>query len=63
MLYGLDRHEQYRNSHDNPQIKKIYADYFGEPNSELAEHLLHTDLHGWWMPGEKEALEAWKAKH
>ena len=63
VLYGLDRHEQYRNSHDNPQIKKIYADYFGEPNSELAEHLLHTDLHGWWMPGEKEALEAWKAKH
>ncbi len=63
VLYGLDRHEQYRNSHDNPQIKKIYADYFGEPNSELAEHLLHTDLHGWWMPGEKEALEAWNAKH
>ena len=63
VLYGLDRVEKYRNSHDNPAIKQIYEEYFGEPNSEKAERLLHTDQHGWWMPGEQEALAAWKESH
>ncbi|HPX25494.1 MAG TPA: iron hydrogenase small subunit, partial [Treponemataceae bacterium] len=29
-------------SHQNPLITKIYKDFFGQPNSEKAHHLLHT---------------------
>jgi iron only hydrogenase large subunit-like protein len=31
-----------RKSHENPEIKQIYADFLKEPVSELAHHLLHT---------------------
>ncbi len=31
-----------RKSHDNPEVKQIYADFLKEPVSELAHHLLHT---------------------
>lgn len=42
VIYGEDRSKTIRKSHENPQIKKIYADYFGEPNSEKAHEILHT---------------------
>ena len=41
-LYKDDRESARRCSHQNPQIKKIYADFLGEPCSEKAHHLLHT---------------------
>ncbi|NLM00971.1 MAG: 4Fe-4S binding protein [Treponema sp.] len=41
-LYTDDETHEIRCSHNNPLITKIYADYFGEPNSEKAHHLLHT---------------------
>ena len=53
MLYGIDRVQPLRFSHENPQVKALYEDYLGEPNSELAERLLHTDHRGWKMPGEE----------
>ena len=53
MLYGIDRVQPLRFSHENPQVKALYEDYLGEPNSELAEQLLHTDHRGWKMPGEE----------
>lgn len=31
-----------RYSHENPQVQMLYEEYFGEPCSELAHHLLHT---------------------
>ena len=52
-LYGIDRVQPLRFSHENPQVKALYEDYLGEPNSELAEQLLHTDHRGWKMPGEE----------
>jgi NADH-quinone oxidoreductase subunit G len=52
ILYGLDRHNAYRFSHENPSITAIYRDYFGAPLSEKAHHLLHTDHHNWRMPHE-----------
>ena len=52
ILYGLDKHNQYRFSHENPSIKAVYADYFGAPLSEKAHHLLHTDHNDWKMPNE-----------
>lgn len=41
-LYNDDETHEIRCSHQNPLIQKIYADYFGKPNSEKAHHLLHT---------------------
>jgi iron only hydrogenase large subunit-like protein len=31
-----------RKSHDNPEIKRIYKDFLGEPLSDLSRKLLHT---------------------
>ena len=41
-LYQEDASKAIRKSHENPQIKKIYADYLEKPNSHKAHHLLHT---------------------
>ena len=50
VLYGLDKVENLRFSHENPSITKVYQEYFGEPCSEKAHHLLHSDHHAWSMP-------------
>ena len=52
VLYGLDRVAKYRNSYENPAIVHCYNEYLGEPLSERAEQLLHTDQHAWKMPSE-----------
>ena len=52
VLYGLDHVATYRNSYENPAIVRCYREYFGEPMSERAEQLLHTDQHAWRMPSE-----------
>jgi hydrogenase, Fe-only len=41
-LYTIDANAKLRNSHDNPEIKQIYADFLTTPMSEKAEELLHT---------------------
>ncbi|MEZ5277823.1 MAG: NADH-dependent [FeFe] hydrogenase, group A6 [Opitutaceae bacterium] len=41
-LYEDDRDQKRRCSHDNPEIKRIYTEFLGEPLSERAHHLLHT---------------------
>jgi ferredoxin hydrogenase gamma subunit len=41
-LFDIDSHRPVRQSHNNPQIKQLYADYLGTPLSEKAHHLLHT---------------------
>ncbi len=41
-LYANDEERALRKSHENPSIKKIYEEYFGEPGSDKAHHLLHT---------------------
>jgi NADP-reducing hydrogenase subunit HndD len=42
ILYAIDDGKPIRQSHNNPDIQKIYKDFLGEPLSELAEKLLHT---------------------
>ncbi len=42
-LYSLDKEAQLRFSHENPDIIKLYEEYFGEPVSHKAHMLLHTD--------------------
>ncbi len=41
-LYSEDKSLEYRKSHDNPYIKKIYEEYLGDPGSHKAHGLLHT---------------------
>lgn len=41
-LYKIDAQAKLRNSHDNPQIKQVYAEFLTSPLSEKAEELLHT---------------------
>ena len=41
-LYGEDEGKPIRKSHENPEIKQIYADFLKQPGSHLAHELLHT---------------------
>lgn len=41
-LYKIDAERKFRKSHENPEVKKLYEEYLGEPNSHKAHHLLHT---------------------
>ncbi|BEV71175.1 2Fe-2S iron-sulfur cluster binding domain-containing protein [Paludibacterium sp. THUN1379] len=41
-LYDIDRHTKARQSHNNQQVQKLYADFLEAPHSEKAHHLLHT---------------------
>ena len=41
-LYSEDERLTLRQSHNNTQVKELYAKFLGEPNSEKAHHLLHT---------------------
>ncbi len=41
-LYSEDEAKVIRKSHENPLMKKIYAEYLGEPGGEKAHHILHT---------------------
>ncbi|MBR2901402.1 MAG: [Clostridia bacterium] len=42
-LYSEDERQVLRQSHNNPQIKALYEQFLGEPNSHLAHELLHTE--------------------
>lgn len=41
-LYSEDAALEVRKSHKNPEIKRLYDEYLGEPNSHKAHDLLHT---------------------
>lgn len=41
-IYKADEQHKLRKSHENPEIKRIYEDYLGSPNSHKAHELLHT---------------------
>jgi iron-only hydrogenase group A len=41
-LYSEDAASTVRKSHKNPEIKRLYDEYLGEPNSHKAHELLHT---------------------
>lgn len=44
-IYKEDEGKELRKSHTNPDIVKIYKEYFGEPLSEISHRLLHTHYH------------------
>ena len=41
-LYSRDEQMTLRFSHENPEIKKLYEEFYGTPLSRLAEKMLHT---------------------
>ena len=41
-LYEDDKNLPIRKSHLNPDVKAVYAEFFGEPNSHKAHEILHT---------------------
>lgn len=44
-LYKADKELPIRKSHENPAIKKLYAEYLEKPGSHKAHELLHTTYH------------------
>lgn len=50
VIIDADKTSKYRKSQDNPDIIRLYKDFFGEANSHLAHELLHTHYHQ--VPGD-----------
>ncbi|WP_148138003.1 NAD(P)-binding protein [Candidatus Formimonas warabiya] len=42
VLINIDKASKYRKSQENPDVLRLYRDFYGEANSELAHKLLHT---------------------
>lgn len=42
-LYSDDERAVVRRSHENPEVKALYAEFLGKPGSERAHHYLHTE--------------------
>ena len=62
-LYRRDADMQLRLSHENPEIKQIYEEFYGKPLSALAEQMLHTvyqDRSGDLKQGETKKMAKWK---
>ena len=51
VLWSIDRNMAVRFSHENEDVKTLYREYLKAPLGEKSHHLLHTDHHGWQMPG------------
>ena len=56
-LYGLDKHNDIRFSHENPAVKLTYSEYLDKPLSHRAHELLHTDLKSWSLDMRQDAEE------
>ena len=41
-LYFLDKNAKIRFSHENPDVKELYEDFFEAPDSPKAHQLLHV---------------------
>ena len=46
-LYGLDKANKLRFSHENPEVAALYKDYLEKPLSHKTHELLHTDQTAW----------------
>ena len=56
-LYGLDKNNNIRFSHENPAVKLTYSEYLDKPLSHRAHELLHTDLKAWSLDMRQDAEE------
>ena len=53
ILWSIDKNAPVRFSHENPEVRAIYNQYFHKPLSHRSHELLHTDLTAWKMPTEE----------
>lgn len=60
VLTLIDEQVALRQSHNNPQVKELYKEYLGEPNSHLAHELLHTQYQNRKREKKLRAAEIWK---
>ena len=42
-IYSIDEKSTIRKSHQNPQVQKIYEEFFGKAGSKMAHKYLHTE--------------------
>ena len=42
-MYGSDKDNKIRRSHENPEVQLLYTDYLKEPCGHTSHHLLHTE--------------------
>ena len=64
-LYQRDAGMERRLSHENQEMKQLYAEFYGKPLSELAEKMLHTaylDRSGDLKQGRTTNMAKWKCK-
>ncbi len=54
LLWELDAASKLRFSHENPDVKSLYAEYLREPLGKRSHHLLHTDHSARLMPAGKD---------
>ncbi|MEN0130361.1 MAG: NAD(P)-binding protein [Brevundimonas sp.] len=57
VLVHIDRTAPMRRSQENPDILRLYDEYYGEPNSPLAHRLLHTSYAPFRTPAEQVAVQ------
>ena len=57
-LYKEDSELTYRRSNDNPDIKKLYAEYLEAPGSHKAHELLHTVYEDKFKGSYKDVVKA-----
>ncbi|MBZ2175279.1 [FeFe] hydrogenase, group A [Schnuerera sp. xch1] len=53
VLYGLDKINNIRFSHENPSVINCYKDYLEEPLSHKSHKLLHTNHYNWELNVDK----------
>jgi len=58
VLVNIDKTSKYRKSQENPDVLRLYADFYGSANSHLAHELLHTKYHA--MKGDGVCSEVSK---
>ena len=62
-LYSEDEKMKRRLSYKNPDIIKVYDEFYGKPLSELAEKMLHTEyFNKSYLLGKKEVEKMAKFK-
>ncbi len=59
-LYTIDTERPVRQSHNNPQIQKLYADYLGAPLGHKSHHLLHTGYTDRKRIVRHQMIDIWK---
>ena len=58
-LYSIDKKMPHRQSHNNPQVQKLYADFLEKPNSPKAHDLLHTHYANRKASSSSSVQELW----